>query len=73
MNPRASSLTALHFVGLRPLQLGSALTARDMFPGTAITFVAVAPALLDAAKAEGLESLDPASLPSAVAAPVKAE
>jgi len=46
------------------LQLGSALTARDMFPGTTITFVAASPALLDAAKAEGLESLDPANLPS---------
>jgi hypothetical protein len=44
------------------LQLGAALTARDMFPGTAITFVAVSPALLDAAKAEGLEPLDPVNL-----------
>ena len=44
------------------LQFGSALTARDMFPGTAITFVAASPALLDAARAEGLESLDPSSL-----------
>ncbi|MGO8934741.1 MAG: type II toxin-antitoxin system VapC family toxin [Terracidiphilus sp.] len=44
------------------LQLGSALTARDMFPGTAITFVAASPSLLDAARAEGLESLDPSSL-----------
>ena len=44
------------------LQLGSVLTARDMFPGTAITFVAASPALLDAARAEGLESLDPSSL-----------
>lgn len=44
------------------LQLGSALTARDMFPGTAITFVAVSPALLDAAQAEGLEPLDPVNL-----------
>ena len=44
------------------LQLGSALTARDMFPGTAITFVAASPVLLDAARAEGLEFLDPSSL-----------
>ncbi len=44
------------------LQLGSALTARDMFPGTAISFVAVSPALLDAAQAEGLETLDPVNL-----------
>jgi uncharacterized protein len=46
------------------LQLGSALTAREMFPGTAITFVSSSPALLDAAKAEGLDLLDPATLPS---------
>jgi len=44
------------------LQLGSALTARDMFPGTGITFVASSPALLDAAKAEGFESLDPSDM-----------
>lgn len=44
------------------LQLGSALTARDMFPGTGITFVASSPALLDAARAEGLEPLDPSSI-----------
>ena len=52
------------------LQLGSVLTARDMFPGTGITFVASSAALLDAARAEGFESLDPsntvpASLPAA--------
>jgi predicted nucleic acid-binding protein len=41
------------------LQLGSALTARDMFPGTEITFVACSAALLDAAKTEGFEPLDP--------------
>jgi len=44
------------------LQLGSALTARDMFPGTAITFVAASPAVLDAARVEGFESLDPSRL-----------
>ncbi len=53
------------------LQLGSALTARDMFPGTAITFVAASPALLDAAKAEGFDSLDPANLPSHSTEPAK--
>lgn len=47
------------------LQLGSALTARDMFPGTGITFVSASPALLDAAREEGLELLDPANLPFA--------
>ena len=50
------------------LQLGSALTARDMFPGTAITFVASSAALLDAARAEGLEPLDPSNIvPSSLA------
>jgi hypothetical protein len=47
------------------LQLGSALTARDMFPGTAITFVSAWPALLDAAHAEGLDPLNTANLPDA--------
>jgi predicted nucleic acid-binding protein len=45
------------------LQLGSALTARDMFPGTEITFVSGSAALLEAAKIEGLEAVDPARLP----------
>ena len=44
------------------LQLGSALTARDMFPGTEITFVASSAVLLDAARAEGLKPLDPSNL-----------
>jgi predicted nucleic acid-binding protein len=43
------------------LQLAAALTARDMFPGTAITFVSSSRALLEAARSEGLETLDPAS------------
>jgi uncharacterized protein len=47
------------------LQLGSALTARDMFPGTAITFVSASPVLLEAARAEGLDPLDTANLPDA--------
>jgi hypothetical protein len=42
------------------LQLGAALTARDMFQGTAITFVSSSPELLEAARAEGLETIDPA-------------
>jgi uncharacterized protein len=45
------------------LQLGTALAARDMFPGTAITFVSAAVHLLDAARNEGLETLDPANMP----------
>jgi predicted nucleic acid-binding protein len=44
------------------LQLGSALTARDMFPSTGITFVASSVALLDAARTESFETLDPSSL-----------
>ncbi|MGA2755501.1 MAG: type II toxin-antitoxin system VapC family toxin [Terracidiphilus sp.] len=51
------------------LQLGSALTARDMFPGTAITFVAASASLLEAAKAEGLDAIDPAKLPVPEPAP----
>jgi predicted nucleic acid-binding protein len=46
------------------LQLGSALTARDMFPGTAITFVSASSALLDAARAEGLDTVNTANLPN---------
>jgi uncharacterized protein len=41
------------------LQLGAALTARDMFKGTAILFISTSPQLLEAAKSEGLETLDP--------------
>lgn len=46
------------------LQLGSALTARDMFPSTGITFVSSSAAMLEAARAEGLEPLDPVNLPA---------
>jgi len=46
------------------LQLGAALAARDMFPGTAITFVSASTTLLEAAKAEGLEIIDPIRLPA---------
>jgi predicted nucleic acid-binding protein len=46
------------------LQLGAALAARDMFPGTRITFVSASPALLEAARAEGLDAIDPAKLPA---------
>jgi predicted nucleic acid-binding protein len=41
------------------LQLGAALTARDMFQGTAVVFVSASIAMLEAARAEGLETLDP--------------
>jgi predicted nucleic acid-binding protein len=42
------------------LQLGAAHVAREMFQGTEIVFVSSSPALLDAARAEGFRSLDPA-------------
>ena len=45
------------------LQLGSVLAARDMFPGTEITFVTSSAALLEAARTHGLEAIDPATLP----------
>ena len=54
------------------LQLGSALTARDMFPSTGITFVSSSSALLEAAKAEGLEPLDIANLPAAMPEAIEA-
>lgn len=41
------------------LQLGSALTARDMFQETPIMFVSSSPELLEAARSEGLETIDP--------------
>jgi hypothetical protein len=47
------------------LQLGAALTARDMFPSIGITFVSASGSLLEAAKAEGLEAVDPVNLPAA--------
>jgi uncharacterized protein len=49
------------------LQLGAALAARDMFPGTPITFVSSHSALLEAARADGLETIDPAALPAPAA------
>ena len=42
------------------LQLGAALVARDMFQGTAILFVSSSQTLLDAARAEGLRTMNPA-------------
>lgn len=41
------------------LQLGAALVARDMFRGTEIIFVSASPTLLEAARAEGFQALDP--------------
>ena len=42
------------------LQLGAALTARDMFKGTSIVFVSSSIQLLEAAAFEGMETVDPA-------------
>jgi predicted nucleic acid-binding protein len=41
------------------LQLGAAIAARDMFQGAAIVFVSASSMLLETAKAEGLEAIDP--------------
>lgn len=41
------------------LQLGAALVARDMFRGTEIVFVSASPLLLEAARAEGFQAVDP--------------
>jgi hypothetical protein len=42
------------------LQLGAAITARDMFRGTPILFVSSSSQLLEAATGEGMETVDPA-------------
>ena len=42
------------------VQLGSALTARQMFQGTPITFVSSSAELLEMAQHEGMETIDPA-------------
>lgn len=59
--------TALHWP--EALQLGAALASRDMFPGTRITFISASAALLDAARAEGFDAIDPAKLPDTESAP----
>jgi uncharacterized protein len=41
------------------VQLGSAIASRDMFPATKIFFVSASAQLLEAAKKEGLETIDP--------------
>lgn len=41
------------------LQLGAALVAREMFRGTEIIFVSASPQLLEAARTEGFQALDP--------------
>ena len=47
------------------MQLGSALVSRQMFQGTAITFVSSSAELLVAARSEGLTALDPVAEESA--------
>jgi predicted nucleic acid-binding protein len=44
------------------LQIGAALAARDMFPGTEITFVTALAHLREVAEAEGFEAVDPEKL-----------
>ena len=41
------------------LQLGAALVAREMFRGTEIIFISASPMLLEAARAEGFNALNP--------------
>lgn len=41
------------------LQLGAALVARDMFQGTQIIFVSASKTLMEAARAEGLQTINP--------------
>jgi predicted nucleic acid-binding protein len=41
------------------LQLGAAVAAREMFQGTPITFISASHSLLEAAKAEGFETINP--------------
>lgn len=48
------------------LQLGAALVARDMFRGTEIIFVSSSQPLLEAARSEGLQAIDPVRDPLAV-------
>lgn len=42
------------------IQLAAALVAREMFQGTEIVFVSASPVLLEAARTEGLQVLNPA-------------
>jgi predicted nucleic acid-binding protein len=42
------------------LQLGAAAVARDMFQGVEVIFVSASPQMLEAARAEGFNAMDPA-------------
>jgi uncharacterized protein len=46
------------------LQLGSAVVAREMFQGTEVIFVSSSPGMLEAARTEGFNALDPVSQPA---------
>jgi hypothetical protein len=48
------------------LQLAAALVSRDMFQGTEIIFVSASPQLLEAARAEGFHTINPAEEAEAV-------
>lgn len=48
------------------LQLGAAFVAREMFRGTEIIFVSASAQLLEAARAEGFQALDPVRDPFTV-------
>ena len=48
------------------LQLGAALVAREMFRGTEIIFVSASSQLLEAARSEGFQALDPVRDPMVV-------
>ncbi|HEX4028883.1 MAG TPA: type II toxin-antitoxin system VapC family toxin [Terracidiphilus sp.] len=45
------------------LQLGAVAVARDMFKGTEILFVSASEPLLEAARSEGMETIDPSRQP----------
>jgi hypothetical protein len=45
------------------LQLAAAIVSREMFQGTEILFVSASASLLEAAKAEGFQTIDPTSAP----------
>lgn len=53
------------------LQLGAALVARDMFQGTPIIFISASKTLLDAARLEGLETINPVEAAEPVKEPVR--
>jgi len=55
------------------LQLGAVIVARDMFQGMEIIFVSASQQLLEAAKAEGFHTLDPAKEAAEPAKQVEAE